>query len=114
MLAKTEGIVQTRFSQMVNPTRILAVLPRIFTIHDGPVVVDSDLAQLYGVETRVFNKAIKRNAARFPKDFAFQLTRQEFTNLKFQIGTSRSHGGRRKTPVGLYRARRNHGRYNSE
>ena len=83
---------------MVNPTRILAVLPRIFTIRDGPVVVDSDLAQLYGVETRVFNKAIKRNAARFPKDFAFQLTRQEFTNLKFQIGTSRSHGGRRKLP----------------
>lgn len=75
-----------------------ALSPRIFTIHHEPVVLDSDLAQLYSVETRVFNKAIKRNSARFPEDFAFQLTREEFTNLKFQIGTSSSHGGRRKLP----------------
>jgi hypothetical protein len=75
-----------------------SLLPRILTIRDEPVVLDSDLARLCGVETRAFNKAIKRNAARFSRDFAFQLTRQEFTNVMFQIGTSSSHGGRRYRP----------------
>ncbi len=74
------------------------IFPRIHTIRDEPVVLDSDLALLYGVETRDFNKAFVRNAKRFPSDFVFQLTRQEFTNLMFQIGTSSSHGGRRKLP----------------
>jgi ORF6N domain-containing protein len=51
-----------------------AIAPRIYTIRDEPVVLDSDLALLYGVETRTFNKAIRRNLKRFPQDFAFQLT----------------------------------------
>jgi phage regulator Rha-like protein len=60
-------------------------------------MLDSDLAAVYGVLTRNLNKAVKRNAARFPDDFVFQLTPQEVANLKFQFGTSSlGHGGRRK------------------
>lgn len=54
------------------------------------MILDSDLARLYGVETKALNRAVKRNAERFPKDFMFQLTRAEFDNLKYQIGTSSS------------------------
>jgi phage regulator Rha-like protein len=58
-------------------------------------MLDEDIAQLYGVETRTLNQAIKRNADRFPKDFMFRLTKKEFTNLKSQFVTS-SWDGRRK------------------
>jgi hypothetical protein len=67
-------------------------------VRNDPVVLDSDLALLYGVETRVFNQAIRRNRHRFPADFAFQLSRDEFANLMSQIVISSSHGGRRKLP----------------
>lgn len=71
----------------------------IRTIRGQKVILDTELARLYGVETKAFNRAIKRNAGRFPPDFAFQLTRAEFDNLKYQFGTSSSgHGGRRKLP----------------
>lgn len=60
------------------------------------VMLDSDLAQLYEVKTSELNKAVSRNKDRFPSDFMFQLTLKETTNLKFQIGTSSSWGGRRK------------------
>ncbi len=60
-------------------------------------MLDSDLAELYGVEVRVLNQAVKRNMNRFPKDFMFQLTKKEFENLKSQIVTS-SWGGKRKLP----------------
>ena len=63
------------------------------------VVLDSDLAALYGVETKVFNQAIKRNQRRFPEDFAFQLSSEEWLILKSQIVTSSlGHGGKRKLP----------------
>jgi hypothetical protein len=74
------------------------IVPRIFTLRGESVMLDSDLAALFGVETRAFNQAIARNALRFPDDFAFQITRQEFTNLISQIVTSSLHGGRRKLP----------------
>ena len=61
-------------------------------------MLDSDLALLYEVTTGNFNKAVQRNAARFPKEFSFVLNREELANLIFQIGTSRGHGGRRKPP----------------
>ena len=65
-------------------------------------MLDSHLAALYGVETKNLNKAVRRNLSRFPADFMFQLTPEELTNLKFQIGTSSStHGGRRK-PVSVF------------
>ena len=52
------------------------------------VILDSDLARLYGVETKMLNRAIKRNRAKFPPDFMFQLTADEFAALRFQSGTS--------------------------
>ena len=65
-------------------------------------MLDSDLVKLYGVETKIFNRAVKRNIDRFPEDFMFQLTNQELAILKYQIGTSSSNdwGGRRKLPYG--------------
>lgn len=62
-------------------------------------MLDSDLADLYGVETKALNRAVKRNMDRFPDDFMFQMSFQEFTDLKCQFGTSRSWGGRRKGPL---------------
>ena len=69
---------------------------RIFQLRGQAVVLDSDLAAIYGVSTGNFNKAIRRNRERFPTDFCFKVDVQELANLKFQIGTSSSHGGRRK------------------
>jgi hypothetical protein len=66
------------------------IAPRVQIVRDEKVLLDSDLAELYGVETKALNRAVKRNAKRFPEDFMFQLTRQEWSNLKCQIGTSSS------------------------
>jgi hypothetical protein len=60
----------------------------ILNLRSQKVILDADLAELYGVLTKVFNQAIKRNADRFPEDFMFQLTAQEWSNLKSQIVTS--------------------------
>lgn len=71
----------------------------IHTVRGQRVVLDSDLAALYGVETKVLNQAIKRNLKRFPVDFAFQLNGGEWLILKSQIVTSSfGHGGKRKLP----------------
>jgi phage regulator Rha-like protein len=70
---------------------------KIFTIRGNKVMLDFDLAQLYDVETRVLNQAVKRNINRFPSDFMFQLDKAELENLKSQIVTS-SWGGTRKMP----------------
>ncbi len=71
---------------------------KIYVVREQKVMLDSDLAKLYGVETRVLNQAVKRNFGRFPEDFMFQLTKEEFENLKSQSVTSSSenYGGRRK------------------
>ena len=66
-------------------------------IQHQKVILDSDLAVLYGVTTGNLNKAVKRNIKRFPEDFMFQLSKEEFSNLIFQIGTS-SWGGKRSLP----------------
>ena len=71
---------------------------RIFFIRDKKVMLDKDLAVLYGVKTGNLNKAVNRNKSRFPEDFMFQLTKEEFKNLKFHFGTS-SWGGTRKLPL---------------
>src|SRR6266446_1539600 len=63
------------------------------------VMLDSDLAAIYGTSTMRLNERFKRNRKRFPDDFAFVLTREEFTNLISQNAISRSHGGRRSLPV---------------
>ena len=71
----------------------------IYTIRDKQVMLDSDLAGLYQVETKNLNKAVKRNIDRFPASFCFQLTEEEVENLRFQIGTSSlNYGGRRYFP----------------
>ena len=71
----------------------------IYEIRDKKVMIDSDLAALYGVETFNLNKAVKRNVERFPDDFMFQLTKGEWDNLIFQKGiSSTQHGGRRFMP----------------
>jgi hypothetical protein len=72
------------------------VINKIYLIRNEKVMLDSDLAQLYGVETKRLNEQVKRNIDRFPGDFMFQLTETEFENLKSQIATS-SWGGRRKS-----------------
>jgi len=66
-------------------------------IRNEKVILDQDLADLYGVETRAVVQAVKRNKERFPKDFMFQMSDEEFKNLKSQIVTS-SWGGRRTAP----------------
>jgi hypothetical protein len=71
----------------------------ILLIRGQKVMLDRDLAVLYGVETKNLNKAVRRNIARFPGDFMFQLTTTEAENLRFHFGTSkRGHGGRRYLP----------------
>lgn len=67
-------------------------------IRDENVILDQDLAALYGVETKVLVQAVKRNLARFPADFMFQLTNQEFSDLRSQSVTSSQWGGRRYPP----------------
>jgi len=64
----------------------------VYTIRDSPVVLDSDLAKTYGVETKVFNQAFKRNAKRFPPEFAFQIPEDEWLALRSQIVTLKTTG----------------------
>lgn len=76
-----------------------AIYSQIFVIRKHKVMLDFHLAELYEVETRVLNQNVNRNPDRFPEDFMFQLTKQEWENLKSQFVTSSSKwGGRRKLP----------------
>jgi phage regulator Rha-like protein len=70
----------------------------IFLIRGQKVLLDSDLAELYQVQTRSLIQAVKRNSARFPSDFMFQLTQKEFDSLRSQIVISKGRGGRRYPP----------------
>jgi cell shape-determining protein MreC len=74
------------------------IINKIYIIREKKVMIDRDLAELYGVETKVLNQAVKRNLKRFPDDFMFQLTDEEFRNLRSQIVTS-SWGGSRFRPM---------------
>lgn len=84
------------------PTNLITVetiQDKIYSIRNHKVMLDSDLAELYEVETKNLNKAVKRNIDRFPEDFMFQLTDEEWKTLRFQNGTSNeSKGGRRFNP----------------
>ena len=70
----------------------------VHIIREQKVMLDSDLATIYGVETKVLNLAVKRNLNRFPEDFMFTLSEMEWSSLRFQIATSSDHGGRRYLP----------------
>jgi|SRR5206468_5162666 len=97
-----------QFDQSMSSHRRIANLESaIHLIQRHRVILDSDLAAIYGVTAKRLNEQLKRNRLRFPPDFAFQLTVQEFRNLKSQIATSSlrsqfvtssSHGGKRKLP----------------
>jgi len=86
-------------TQLVLKPEALAKL--VFLIRGEKIMLDTDLAMLYGVETGALNRAVKRNAERFPSDFMFQLGADEWENLRCQIGISSSHGGRRGAPYGF-------------
>ncbi len=75
-----------------------ALVNLVRQVRGEKILLDTDLAALYGVETGALNRAVKRNVARFPQDFMFELTPQEWDNLRCQIGMSSSHGGRRGRP----------------
>jgi hypothetical protein len=75
-----------------------SIINRIYLIRGQKVMLDEDLAELYQVETRRLNEAVRRNSDRFPKDFMFRLNNKEFQYLKSQFATS-SWGGRRKLPL---------------
>lgn len=82
-------------SRSCGPPRFQAraiLLPKICTVRHEAVMLDSELALLYGVQTGQFNRAMKRNAARFPADFAFRLTLEEWAALRCQIGTLKTGG----------------------
>jgi len=85
----------TENSSVLIPDEIIS--NKIFLIRKVKVMLDKDLAELYGVSTGNLNKAVKRNIKRFPDDFMFQLNAEEFEILKFQFGTS-SWGGTRSIP----------------
>ena len=75
----------------------MSLSQKIEGVRGHKVMLDLDLARLYAVETKILNKAVKRNIARFPDDFMFELSEEEFASLRFQFGTSR-WGGRRYRP----------------
>jgi len=90
-------------AEMTKETEISSHLSdRIATVRGKRVLLDSDLAALYGVPTMRFNEAVKRNHERFPEDFVFTLTNQEVADLKSQFAISSlrgaGHGGRRSSP----------------
>lgn len=99
---KTEVLSQIEVEvpaiEIVQPT----IEKLIYMIRDKQVMVDSDLAMLYQVETGALNRAVKRNIRRFPEDFRFQITAEEYENLKCQSGISslneNGYGGRRTLP----------------
>ena len=76
---------------------IQKIQSKIYEVRGQRVMLDSDLAVMYGVETRVLNQAVKRNIERFPEDFMFQLTKGEWTILKSQIVTLKSRRNQQKT-----------------
>lgn len=84
----------------IEPLSIGEVAQRIMVIRGQRVLLDVDLARFYGETTKRFNQQVNRNKARFPDDFMFQLTDEEFANLRLQFATSSSgHGGRRYAPL---------------
>jgi phage regulator Rha-like protein len=83
-------------SELIVPEDV--IMSKIYFIRDHKVMLDEDLAELYDVETKQLKRQVRRNMDRFPEDFMFELTREEFEDLRSQIGTS-SWGGARYMPM---------------
>lgn len=82
----------------MNDVNLSKIENMIYVIRSQKVMLDSDLAELYGVETKNLNKAVKRNISRFPADFMFQLDISDLEGLRFQIGTANSASKKRFLP----------------
>ena len=95
-MTKKEQKQTTDNIPMIEETKDIKSL--IYVVRGQQVMLDSDLAMLYQVETKVFNQAVSRNIERFPENFRFQLTKEEFNALRSQIATSNGRGGRRYRP----------------
>ena len=91
---KIDTMAKKEFQVLVAEHKILS---KIYIIRGQKVMLDEDLSEIYGVETKRLNEQVKRNLKRFPKDFMFEISIREFENLKSQNATS-SWGGRRKMP----------------
>ena len=103
MSEKTKELtVQETKTELNIDTSEVTIKNLIYVIREQQVMLDSDLAELYQVETKALNRAMKRNVMRFPDDFCFQLSEVEYENLRCQIGTSSlendNYGGRRYLP----------------
>ena len=103
MSEKTKDlVVQETKTELNMETSEVAIKNLIYVIRGQQVMLDSDLAMMYQVETKNLNKAVKRNVNRFPEDFCFQLSEEEYDSLRFQFGTSKEiepgKGGRRYLP----------------
>ena len=94
-------------STMTSDRKVASIESAIYLLRGQRVMLDSDLAVIYGVTTKRLNEQLRRNRLRFPEDFAFQLTTEELTNLRSQVATSslrsqsvtsKQHGGRRYRP----------------
>ena len=83
---------------MSNVITMETIASKIYIIRGLKIMLDRDFAELYGVETKQLKRAVRRNIDRFPSDFMFDLTRDEFTNLRSHLGTS-SWGGERYVPM---------------
>jgi hypothetical protein len=91
--------LKSQIAKSKPPLRAEDISRRIHTIRSHRVLLDADLAELYDVPTKAFNQAIQRNMNRFPEDFMFQLTEEEFAGLRSQFVTSKKgRGGRRYLP----------------
>jgi len=78
----------------LSPVPIEGITARILLVRGQKVMIDADLAELYGVSTKRLNEQVKRNSERFPEDFCFQLTAEELTDLRSQFATSNAPTGR--------------------
>ncbi len=90
---------------------VIHIQSMIFTVRGVQVMVDSDLAKVYDVEIRRLNEQVKRNIERFPESFRFELTEEEFENLKYQPGTSSSTEPLRSQITTLENGRGKHRKY---
>jgi phage regulator Rha-like protein len=94
---QTSAYMQTPTQNAIVPTALIS--QKILFVRGTRIMLDADLARLYGVATKNLNKAVKRNASRFPADFMFRLSSKDLQSLRFQTGTSNSsRGGRRYAP----------------
>ncbi len=91
------------------------IIEKVHVIRGLKVMLDKDLAEKYGVEVKRLNEAVKRKSQRFPSDFMFELTEEEWNSLRSQIATSKKgRGGTRYLPFCFYRTRRCHALFSVE